>query len=560
MATTITASQVLRCLVTDYVSLGHMSVDTSNRLLGLARAKEYGKIIELCDQLLSHTQYSEKLHVISLRQVRALFSKNASYRSKVGDDVAFANFLKCEEKCRATNARLDLYADSFYEYPVLLEMQRIIASVLGDFRKFREEFLPFNLKFSSGASANSSRGKSRIPLKVSKTLETTNYAFEIYKDLFPDRKLHRKECNTNRLAFVPKNYKTSRTIACEPRHSMPLQLAFDSYCKRRLLLKAGVNLSDQSLNQLASFKGSLDGSLCTLDLANASDTVSYNVVALLFPVEWFEFLRGIRSPYWKAEVNGVSRAGSYAKFSSMGNGTTFPIETLIFYAACKAIGSKTAVVYGDDIVLDDDKSLELVTLLGNLGFDANVEKTFSGRTPFRESCGTDWHSGTDVTPFYMRQNIVANIEDNGRLSIESAMNLSHLINSLQTRVIGPTTLAMFRGLIKRYRLLRVPFSESTEHGVWSDVRLRHEHSISYYRGYMRVNRLVRIKRSLAYFYSLYNLSCGRLGEMSQDYLSEKTSFRVGRYTHSLVDYDAIPVRLWVNWAAGEATLPPSSAN
>jgi hypothetical protein len=96
----------------------------------------------------------------------------------------------------------------------------------------------------------------------------------------------------------------------------------------------------------------------------------------------------------------------YEKFSSMGNGYTFALETLIFWALGKAVNSLTGgvvlSVYGDDIICSDCSAALLMEVLQWCGFVLNRDKSFV-TGPFRESCGADWHTGTRVTPQYIRK-------------------------------------------------------------------------------------------------------------------------------------------------------------
>jgi len=219
----------------------------------------------------------------------------------------------------------------------------------------------------------------------------------------------------NRITTVPKNIKTDRTIACEPMGNLPFQLAVDGYLKSRLR-RVGIDLSDQSRNQEAARIGSIDGSLATIDLSMASDTLSINTVASLLPDDWFSILMKLRSPCY----SGAFGSGVYEKFSSMGNGFTFTLETLIFWALAKAVGSVEPLVYGDDIIVESCISERLVRVLKFFGFATNNEKTFT-KGPFRESCGADWYEGTNVRPIYHRghpKNILeANVLTNGILAI-----------------------------------------------------------------------------------------------------------------------------------------------
>jgi hypothetical protein len=81
----------------------------------------------------------------------------------------------------------------------------------------------------------------------------------------------------NNVDWVPKNYKTDRTIAIEPDWNMFLQKGLGGLLRRRLR-RVGQDLNDQSTNRFCAAVGSIDGSLATLDMSMASDTVAYRLV------------------------------------------------------------------------------------------------------------------------------------------------------------------------------------------------------------------------------------------------------------------------------------------
>jgi hypothetical protein len=208
----------------------------------------------------------------------------------------------------------------------------------------------------------------------------------------------------NRVITVPKNYKTDRTIAKEPCMNIYIQKGIGKVIRFRLK-SVGIDLRDQTLNQQAARKGSIDGSLATVDLSMASDTISFELVSYLLPNDWWWALEQSRSPV------GVLPSGTvmpYQKFSSMGNGYTFELETLIFWAiaqqvTCSNVNETDAsvLVYGDDIVIPSAKCAELKRRLRQAGFTTNEKKTFDSG-PYRESCGKHYYLGNDVTPFYVR--------------------------------------------------------------------------------------------------------------------------------------------------------------
>lgn len=117
----------------------------------------------------------------------------------------------------------------------------------------------------------------------------------------------------NKLTTVPKTALIDRTIAIEPLLNVSLQLGVDAYLKRRLK-SIGVNLLDQSRNQSLA----ASSKVATIDLKNASDSISKKIISILFPGDWRELLKCLRSPV--GLIDGVPHI--YEKISSMGNGFT----------------------------------------------------------------------------------------------------------------------------------------------------------------------------------------------------------------------------------------------
>lgn len=213
----------------------------------------------------------------------------------------------------------------------------------------------------------------------------------------------------NRITTVPKNAKTDRCIAIEPDWNMFFQLGFGKALRRRLnrvgllVEDPSVGMNSQRLNQSLARLGSRDNTFGTIDLASASDSVSLALCELLLPRHLFEHLLNLRSP----EGCIGDRSVQYEKISSMGNGCTFELETLIFWGLSTAFMEAGAVVYGDDIIVDNREiGLRLIELLEFCGFKVNPKKTFLDG-PFRESCGGHYFNGIDVTPPYVRKKIAS---------------------------------------------------------------------------------------------------------------------------------------------------------
>lgn len=491
-----------------------------NTILGWLRAREIAKLSSCVDHFPEAYQSPDQIRF--LRQVAAFFKKNVAFSDpSVCTPAAQSAFERAEKLCRITNRRLD----HFFAYqdridPELrsdvLRAESIVRDVLGDIGTYYEMVTSL-IRVTPGATSTLSRREALPPLKLRvKELPATLSAqpyLRVIASHFGYDNVSFKTVRTNRVETVPKNWKTDRTIACEPTGNLSLQLTLDSYIKMRLKRKLGINLSDQSENQRLALQGSLDDSLSTIDLSMASDTMSYNCVAWLLPFQWFKFCCAARSPYGK----GFGRLYKYAKFSSMGNGATFTLETLVFAAFCKSVGSTGFNVYGDDIIIETEHVERLKRLMRFFGFLVNHEKSFTSG-PFRESCGTDWFAGIDVTPIYLRSGAKLKSED------------CHNVNTLASICSPGGTLEEY---LVDYTLTRdlpfVPFTENSTSGVWvtpssayATKAIRNNRGVLQFKAYTphSVNRLVDDSRSLF----LWHLDAARRGNKKHP-IDEPYTFR-----------------------------------
>jgi uncharacterized protein YjeT (DUF2065 family) len=168
---------------------------------------------------------------------------------------------------------------------------------------------------------------------------------------------------------------------------------------RQKLLTCGINLNSQLENQ----EGAKDLSLATIDFSMASDSVSQGLVSYLFPKAWVDLIQDLRSEFGVLPDGTLHR---YSKVSSMGNGFTFELESLIFLALALAVVPTSeqhrVKVYGDDVIIPVECVEDFINVSQVAGFKVNVEKShYSG--VFRESCGIHVHDGHDVTPFFIRK-------------------------------------------------------------------------------------------------------------------------------------------------------------
>lgn len=229
------------------------------------------------------------------------------------------------------------------------------------------------------------------------------------KDLVHHHKWHGYDFEVvpgNVMFTVPKKTDIDRAACKEPDINMFMQKGVGDFIRKRLKTCHNIDLNDQSRNRLFARIGSIDGSLATLDLSSASDSVSRGLVELLLPPCWFTLLDSIRSQVTILPDGEMHRN---EMFSSMGNGFTFELESLLFYVLTRATAYFTGrpgivSVYGDDIICPSKLAPDLTWVLGYFGFTVNTEKSFS-EGPFRESCGGHYYNGLDITPFYVKKPI-----------------------------------------------------------------------------------------------------------------------------------------------------------
>lgn len=204
-------------------------------------------------------------------------------------------------------------------------------------------------------------------------------------------------------AQVPKDAKTNRNIETQPSINLFAQRGLGRIIREKLVA-VGVNLRSQERNQQLAKVGSIKGNLATIDLSNASDTISSAFVRSLLPTRWYFALNLTRTRAVEFEGSIVP----LEKFSAMGNGFTFELESLLFYAiahsACVEDGNSRPLVsvYGDDIIVPSKHYGSVVEALRLCGFTVNLSKSYSTGC-FRESCGADWFNGVFVRPFYIKE-------------------------------------------------------------------------------------------------------------------------------------------------------------
>jgi hypothetical protein len=339
-------------------------------------------------------------------------------------------FIKAENRCREVNVRL---ASERPKGPVSVAMwyaQRKISQVLGGVPTLGS----LGLHFGPGANTGIKRAQASMSGKLRAKLTCSEDLFPFVSEVlvelpqlakanavrlseyhaqgdahqgFPEMKAEVQVTVTpGKLVFVPKDAKTLRPIVVEPSLNGMVQLGIGTYLKDRILRFSNQDLKDQTRNRRWACEGSEQGYFATIDLSSASDTLSSGLVVDLLPLDWVEFL----SRYRTGDVEYDGFHMQLEKFSSMGNGYTFELESLIFWAlawgCCAVVEDNTdhISVFGDDIVLPWRAAELLTDVLDWCGFWVNPQKSYL-KGPFRESCGSDWLNGKDVRPFFIKEEV-----------------------------------------------------------------------------------------------------------------------------------------------------------
>lgn len=358
--------------------------------------------------------------VINARQALGFFQKLDALDIGIDKEAAArTKFLEAELRCRETNDLFTKWSAGMVTLPkgvdgILHAAQRKIQKVLGRVPALSE----LDLMFGPGATTSVPRRNACKRIKLNTALScSTNFlgvlpsflrevpawrdnlieSFSVDGDDLVE--LMTVSIHDGKLAFVPKNAKTYRSVMTEPTCNTMLQGGYGRWIAKRLR-RVGLDIRDQSKNQRLARLGSLMRVLATLDLSSASDLLARELVSHLLPFDWYSALDSCRTSVC-TDRGVVIRL---EKFASMGNGFTFPLQTLIFWALVSACcePEDDVSVYGDDIICPVSAVPEVFRVFNVCGFLVNKEKSYwSG--PFRESCGADYYFGISVRPYYLKK-------------------------------------------------------------------------------------------------------------------------------------------------------------
>lgn len=319
---------------------------------------------------------------------------------------AVATFHLCEKRNRRTNVHLDRFIKNecltLYDEPYAAFFDAWKKNVNVLLGKPPSVLFP---RFSGGASFFDKGKLTTLPDKLTGRVGCTegiqvvfHHSPNAWRDLFYDRRWTFEVSRGSRFTSVPKDSFKNRGICVEPLANVAFQLDVGTHLRKRLR-RFGIDLDNIKVlhNDLAQL-ASLSGALATLDLSNASDLMSRSLVQLLVREDWYDILDTLRCHETFVE-------GSWfrvEKFSSMGNGFTFELMTVLFVTLGWTLGAADISVCGDDIIVPAELAKPMMAALEYVGFEVNHSKSFwEGK--FFESCGGDFFSGFPVRGPYMKQ-------------------------------------------------------------------------------------------------------------------------------------------------------------
>lgn len=227
--------------------------------------------------------------------------------------------------------------------------------------------------------------------------------------------LARLDKGSAKVVLVPKDSRGPRLISAEPLEFQWIQQGLGRALMKHLenfsLTRGNINFTHQEINQQLALSSSTDGLFATLDLKDASDRVSLELVRKVFSKTPY-LLRHLEACRSDATLLPDGRTVSLKKFAPMGSALCFPVEAFCFWVILVAAVSrhykiqpplvgKRIFVYGDDIIIPSEWVSLSIQTLSSCSLIVNRDKSCTTGF-FRESCGVDAYSGVDVTPLRLR--------------------------------------------------------------------------------------------------------------------------------------------------------------
>jgi hypothetical protein len=215
---------------------------------------------------------------------------------------------------------------------------------------------------------------------------------------------------------VPKTYKKVRIIAMEDAYRQFVCRTF--FVKLdRLLPKQFIDLHDQTRNQHNAWLGSVYHEADTFDMKAFSDSITKTLAWEIFPRKFMNKLYS----WIGTHTNIKGKRRRMEMLLTSGHALTFFMESCVaaavLLASCDYVSLYDRVnydvvsVYGDDTTVPRNVSETFQCFLEALGLTVNMDKTFTGDHPYRESCGEEYYKGIQVSSvYYPRHRIQGTIE------------------------------------------------------------------------------------------------------------------------------------------------------
>lgn len=359
---------------------------------------------------------------------RSLLKKFEYESSESADAAALSKFLAVNESCKAWTLRVESDTDrelvgelknSLYKFFYPSGSSQVITS----FGQILDQ-----ARTGPGASLGANGNDFFTKMFSSELTTTSESLYLAYRHYIESREnwLNADEVRSesfgpcrvvsgSRLSFVPKNVDISRTICVEPSLNMFYQLGLKQILEGRIKQFFGIDFTvQQSKNRdLAQLASMFDGQWSTIDLSSASDSLSMSMLREVLPPAFLQWLEAFRCSNMALPSGEQVELGM---ISTMGNGYTFPLQTLLFSCVVSSAHRVSGVVlerprghslgnfgvYGDDIICRKEVTPLVLRLLELLGFTVNAEKSFF-QGPFRESCGGDFFQGHQIRGVYIKR-------------------------------------------------------------------------------------------------------------------------------------------------------------
>lgn len=380
--------------------------------------------------------------IFAIRQLTLVFGKIERECTKARTHAAMKKFVQIEEEVKLSDSqRPKLLYEAFASMA-----RRLWGDVL---QRVDEDIYYGRVVPRHGPGKTADRLSGNAKWRFTEWTERLESIFPMEEYLLPNPRyrdvlesvklLPPGEERPVRVTPVPKTLKTPRIIAIEPTCMQFMQqgvarllvryLEQDSTSLYQNPCFGMIGFKDQGINQAMARIGSFDGSLATLDLSDASDRVSNQLVRTLVRdhPHLAEALDSTRSR--RADVPGVG-VFRLAKYASMGSALCFPIEAMVFLTISllgieefsgmrltrerlESLKGKVRV-YGDDIIVPTEYAECVAESLNEFGLVVNTDKSYwTGR--FRESCGGDFYDGEDVTPIRLRHDLPTRRADSSEM-------------------------------------------------------------------------------------------------------------------------------------------------